>query len=141
MRIIALLIAAGLQTAAPAAPPAPPHAVGSMSDLMIRVLYPTSDAVFYVSSRTPKNDAEWGELEGKTLMLAESANLLMMPGRARDQDRWMTDAALLLDTGTAAFRAAKRKDLAALENLNEPLYQSCIVCHQHYRPGYGRRGR
>ena len=110
-----------------------------MSDLMVKIIYPSSDAVFYITTRQPKTDAEWGELQGKTLALAESANLLMMPGRARDQDRWMQDAQLMLDAGIAAFRAAKRKDLAALEAMNDQLYTSCTSCHQHYRPNYGRR--
>jgi hypothetical protein len=112
--------------------------VGTMSELMIRVIYPSSDAVFYITTRTPETDVQWGELQGQTLMLAESANLLMMPGHARDQERWMADAKLMRDAGTAAFKAAKAKDVAALEALNEQLYQSCTTCHMHYRPNYGR---
>lgn len=131
------------QPAAPAAAGSPaaiaPRPVGSMSELMIRLIYPTSDAVFYITTRTPASDAEWGELQSKTLTLAESANLLMMPGRARDQDRWMTDAKRMYDAGAAAYRAARAKDVAALEALNEDLYRSCTECHEHYRPGYGRR--
>jgi hypothetical protein len=115
------------------------QAAGTMSDLMVKIIYPASDAVFYITTRQPKTEAEWGELQGKTLALAESANLLMMPGRARDQDRWMQDSQLMLDAGIAAFRAAKRKDLAALEAVNDQLYTSCTSCHQHYRPNYGRR--
>ena len=69
-------------------------------------------------------------------MLAESANLLMMPSRARDSDQWIRDARLLLDAGNAAFRAAQDRDVEALSELNEQLYQSCITCHQHYRGGY-----
>ena len=76
---------------------------------MVKMIYPTSDAIFYIETRTPKTDAEWGELQAKTLTLAESANLLMMPGRARDQERWMADAKLMLDAGTAAYAAAKRR--------------------------------
>lgn len=116
-----------------------PQRIGSMSELMVDIIYPASDAVFYITTREPTNDAEWNELRGKTLMLAESANLLMMPGRARDRDRWMADAKLLLDAGTAAFRAARRKDVNALDDLNDQLYQSCTTCHMHYRPNYGRR--
>ena len=86
------------QTPAPA--PNPPQApararapasaqriVGTMSDLMVQMIYPTSDAIFYISTRTPKTDQEWLELQGKTLTLAESANLLMMPSRARATTR------------------------------------------------------
>ena len=117
----------------------PLQRVGTVSELMVDIIYPASDAVFYITTREPKDEAGWNELRGKTLMLAESANLLLMPGRARDQDRWMADSKLLLDAGTAAFRAAKRKDVDALSALSDQLYQSCVTCHQHYRPNYGRR--
>ena len=113
--------------------------VGTMSDLMVKIIYPASDAIFYIATRTPSSDAEWTELQGKALAVAESANLLMMPGRARDQDRWMADAKLMLDAGRTAYRAARAKDVAALEAVNDALYESCTSCHQHYRPGYGRR--
>ena len=132
-----------------AAPPggSAPHAalaehsyrVGTMSELMVDIIYPASDAVFYISTRTPGTSEEWMVLQGQTLMLAESANLLMMPDRARDPDQWMRDARLMLDAGEAAYRAAKDRDVAALEALSDPLYESCVTCHQHYRPDYGRR--
>jgi len=139
MRLPALLFAAGTALfQAPTPPPPPTRPVGSMSDLMVRMIYPTSDAVFYITTRTPASDAEWGDLQAKTLTLAESANLLMMPGRARDQGRWMDDAKLMLEAGTAAYRAARAKDLDALVELNDALYKSCVTCHQHYRPNYGR---
>jgi hypothetical protein len=149
MRMIgSVLVAAflGAQVSAPStretasqAPALTGHPVGSMSELMVDVIYPASDAVFYISTRTPKDAAEWTELQGKTLMLAESANLLMAAGRARDNERWMNDARLLLDAGAAAFAAAKKKDVDALVDLNDQLYTSCVTCHQHYRANYGRR--
>jgi hypothetical protein len=113
--------------------------VGTMSDLMVKIIYPASDAIFYITTRTPATEAEWTELQGKALAVAESANLLMMPGRARDQDRWMSDAKLMLDAGRAAYRAARAKDVPGLEAVNDALYTSCTSCHQHYRPNYGRR--
>jgi hypothetical protein len=115
------------------------QSVGTMSELMIKIIYPASDPVFYITTRTPTTEAQWGVLQGQTLMLAESANLLMMPAHARDQDRWMADAKLLREAGAAAFKAAKNKDVAALDALNDQLYQSCTTCHMHYRPNYGRR--
>jgi cytochrome c553 len=147
--LVWLLLAAAAQNPvqeAPASPPKPPPAaapaptrVGTMSELMVKIIYPSSDAVFYITTRTPKNEVEWNELQAKTLMLAESANLLMLPIHARDQERWVQDAKLMLDAGTAAFKAAKAKDVAALDALNDKLYTSCTTCHQHYRPNYGKR--
>src|SRR5688572_6225080 len=144
----ALVIAATATScaSAPAAVPdetnagAPPLArrVGTISELMVDFIYPASDAVFYISSRTPTSSEEWMVLQGQTLMLAEAANLLMMPGRARDHGRWMSDAALMLDAGEAAYRAAKERDVPALEALSDQLYESCVTCHRDYRPNYGR---
>ena len=115
------------------------QSVGTMSELMTKIIYPASDPVFYITTRTPTTEVQWNELQAQTLMLAESANLLMMPAHARDQDRWMADAKLLREAGAAAFKAAKNKDVAALDALNDQLYQSCTTCHMHYRPNYGRR--
>jgi Lipocalin-like domain len=146
MRIIigVLLLAATVGAQPPSPPASASQGVGmqpasTMSELMVKIIYPASDAIFYITTREPKSEAEWEELQGKALAVAESANLLMMPGRARDQDRWMQDAQLMLDAGRAAFRAAKAKDVAALDALNDQLYTSCTSCHQHYRPNYGRR--
>jgi hypothetical protein len=128
--LLAILIAGATLSAQP---------IGTMSDLMIKILYPNADAVFYITTRTPNTEAEWGELQAKTLVLAETANLLMMPGRLRDDKQWVEDTKLLREAGAAAYKAARAKDVAALEGLNDQLYQSCVQCHMHYRPNYGRR--
>jgi len=124
---------------APAAPAARPAPIGTMSELMLKVIYPYSDAMFYIQRAVPKNDVEWNELQGKALALAEFGNLMMMPGRARDQDQWLRDAKLLADAGRAAFTATKAKDVDAVVALNDQLVTSCTSCHMHYRPNYGRR--
>ena len=38
-----------------------------------------------------------------------------------------------------AYKAAKAKNVPALQDLNAELYESCQSCHEHYRPGYRRR--
>jgi len=111
--------------------------VGTMSELMVHMIYPTSDAVFYISSRTPTTDAEWGELQARTLILAESANLLMMPGRTR-AGQWNKDARQMLDAAWGAFKAAKAKDPAGVEAVSDQLYESCVSCHKAYRKDYGK---
>ena len=116
----------------------PMRNIGSMSDLMVKIIYPTSDAIFYIESRTPTTEAEWNVLEGQALMLAESANLLMMPGRARDQKQWMADSKLMLDAGAAAVKAVKSKNVEAISALSDQLLESCTSCHKHYRPNYGK---
>ncbi len=113
--------------------------VGTMSQLMVDIIYPTSDDIFYIGRTPPSNNAEWGAIQRSALMLAESGNLLMVGSRARDQGNWIKDAKLLVDVGAAAYKAARAKDMDAILALNEQLYTACVTCHQDYRPNYGRR--
>lgn len=116
-----------------------PEPIGTMSELMIKLMYPASDAILYVESRAPTNEVEWNELQAQALLLAESANLIMMPSRVvGDRDEWMRDARLMFDAGAAAYEAALDQDLDALIALNEQVYMSCVVCHKRTRPDYGR---
>jgi cytochrome c553 len=146
MRILVAVLVTGVTFFAvvslaqePAQSPAPFQRVGTMSQLMIDIIYPTSDAVFYIDRQPPKTEKEWNDFRGQALMLAESGNLLMMEGRARDQDQWMKDAKLLVDVGAAAVKAARAKDVDAILALNDQLYAACVTCHEQYRPNYGKR--
>ena len=123
----------------PAANNASPSAVrvGTMSELMVHMIYPTSDAIFYVSSRAPESEAQWVQLQANALTLAESANLLMMPGRTRT-GQWNRDSRQMLDAAWAAFKAAKAKDQAGVEAVSDALYESCVSCHKAYRPDYAK---
>jgi hypothetical protein len=139
MKTMALAAALAAALAQTASTRPPTRNVGTMSDLMVKIIYPASDALFYIESRTPKTDSEWTALEGQALMVAESANLLMMPGRARDQKQWMADAKLMLDAGAEAVAAAKEKNVEAIAALSDRLMESCTTCHKNYRPNYGRK--
>ena len=139
MKTVALFTVMLTTLAQAASSPRPPtRNVGTMSELMVRIIYPSSDALFYIESRTPKTEAEWGVLEGQALMLAESANLLMMPGRARDQKQWMTDSRMMLDAAADALAAAKKKDVDGIVLVGEKLLESCTSCHKTYRKNYGK---
>jgi cytochrome c556 len=63
----------------------------------------------------------------------------MMPARARDNEKWMADAKLLLEAGAAAYKAALAKDMAGILALNEGLNTACVQCHMDYRSNYRRR--
>jgi hypothetical protein len=147
MRLTVLMWLAAVMTIPATAAQAPAEAdatpvlrpAATMSELMSDVIYPTSDAVLYITTRTPQSEEEWNVLQMKALMLAESGNLLMLPGRARQGEGWMREAKAMYDAGAAAYRAAKARDVEALAALNDPLYRACVNCHREYRPNYGRR--
>ena len=115
--------------------------VGTMSQLMVNIIYPASDAIFYIDRKPPSNDVEWNELANQALILAESGNLLLMPGRARDKGNWTKDTKLMIDAGAAAYKAAKAKDIEGVRAVNDALYASCVTCHAQYRANYLKRKR
>src|SRR6202035_4124889 len=136
MRAVGLLLVFLAIAATAQAPSFQP--VGSMSQLMIYVLYPTSDALFYIERNPPKTDVEWNAIRNQALTLAEAGNLLMMPNRVREGD-WNKDAKMLVDVGTTAFKAAMAKDMAGIVALNDQLNDACVVCPVEYPPGDGKR--
>jgi hypothetical protein len=136
MRIIGLLSIAVLLVAGAATAQAPQAAqpVGTMSELMTSMVYPAANDLLLFAQRTPGNDKEWMAAQRSAVLLAESGNVLMMPGRSRDQGEWAKNARLLVDAGAAAYRAARAKDAAALSALDASINASCLGCHKQYRP-------
>jgi hypothetical protein len=124
--VLGVVMAATLVSAADSASP---QATTNLLEMMTRIVQPSSDAVFYVSRTPPQTDEDWRRLENQALILAESANLLLMPGYVRAQEQWLRDSLLMRNAAVAAYKAAQTKDLAALEELNNALYESCENCH------------
>jgi len=117
------------------APSEPFPLVASVKQLMLDLIHPSSNDILLAIYRGgPQDEREWAAVRRAGLTLAESGNLLMMRGRARDQMDWMKDAKLLVDAGNAAYKAAQAKDGNALAALAGALDASCTTCHKQYRP-------
>ena len=102
---------------------------------MLDLIHPSSNDILLAIYRGgPKDEKEWAAVRRSAVTLAESGNLLMLRGRARDQGDWMKDAKLLVDVGTAAYKAAQAKDGDALAALAGAVDASCTTCHKQYRP-------
>jgi cytochrome c556 len=128
-----LFLAAAIAFAQAPAEPFPPAA--SVKQLMLDLIHPSSNDILLAIYRGgPKDEKEWAAVRRAAITLAESGNLLMMRGRARDQGDWMKDAKLLVDAGNAAYKAAQAKDGNALAALAGALDASCTTCHKQYRP-------
>ena len=66
------------------------------------------------------------------MALAESANLLMMENRARDQDQWIRLSEAMADAAMLAFEAAEAEDPDRIFDLGEVVYETCNNCHTLY---------
>ena len=126
-----------------ASPPATPfRAVASTKQLMQAIVDPAADEVWEAvgsvmtasgtSEIAPHSDEEWATVQNSALALAESGNLLLMPGRAGGNDEWIKLSRQLIDLGEKTSKAAEAKDTAAVFDLGAEIYDVCTNCHRQF---------
>src|SRR5258706_5744541 len=103
--ISAIVLAGGfsIRTIALAQTPSEPFPpVASVKQLMLDLIYPSSNDILLAiyrggppgRAKDEKDEKEWAAVRRAAVTLAESGNLLMLPGRARDRADWIKDAKL-----------------------------------------------
>lgn len=123
----------------------PPYNVEMpMKEIMGHVLDPAADMVWAAAGYEiteagerelfPATEEGWLAVENGATIVAESANLLMLPGRAVDDGEWMRLAARMADEAMVAKAAAQAKDKDKLFAAGGALYESCVACHDKYIP-------
>ena len=129
----------------------PLRPIADVSQLMTMILDPAADAVWDSGGTVidgdgynqwePETDEEWAEVLNETMIIAETANLLMIGDRARDQEGWMQMAQNMSDAAMLIHEAAEARDADLVFELGETLYRSCDRCHNLYWVGDEDRGR
>jgi hypothetical protein len=83
----------------------------------------------------------WQAVENASLALAESTNLLLVPGRVCSNGvpapitdpAWATFVQEVRDAGMKAYAAAQAKDRDKLIDLSLAVSDSCAHCHRKWR--------
>jgi hypothetical protein len=151
--------------------PAPPAATylptATIKDLMTAIIDPSANVVWNAvatvqtlegtEERAPRTAEEWEEVRAGALRLAESANLLLMPGRkvarpheksatpgvelepveiealiAKDPAKFEGLARLLHSTTLETLKAIDARDPQALTAAGEHVNVVCETCHQEF---------
>ena len=84
---------------------------------------------------TPTTDDGWLAVQHSATVVAETGNLLMMPGRAMDDDAWRDISLGLIEAGLHAKSAAQAHDADALFDAGGEIYRVCSSCHAAYIEG------
>ena len=87
-----------------------------------------------VHETVPQNDREWQQVWTAGVTIGEAGNLLMMSGRAKDNDEWMRLATALVDAGMEGAQAAQSRDTERVLGAGEKIYNACSRCHMKYIP-------
>lgn len=133
----------------------------NLNQLMQGVVYPAANVVFLPQyedpaalERPPSKEPAmatdplvsvfggWQAIENASLALAESANLLLVPGRVCSNGvpapiadpAWSTFVHELRDAGLKAYAAAKAKDRDQMIEISETVNDACVHCHRKWRP-------
>src|SRR3954451_18964537 len=132
----------------------------NLAQLMRGIIYPSSNVVFAAQSELnfpPVKDPAtspnlltstyggWQAVESAALALAESANLLTIPGRMCSngvpapvtRPDWVKFTQGLRDAGLAAYKAAQSKNQDAMVDASGTVADACSACHDVYREKKG----
>jgi mono/diheme cytochrome c family protein len=145
----------------------PPTA--NLNQLMRSILFPNSNIIFNVQTNDPgaprKPDAEgtnsgfswttwgaglysgWQIVDYAAIALAESAPLLLTPGRRCQNGRpvpvdrpdWIKYTQDMAAVGREAYRIAQTRNQQAVSDFTEKLADTCFQCHRVYRDKRGFR--
>ena len=124
--------------------PQPYDEVADIKQLMLSVIEPASD-IYWQSVGTimtlegteniaPETFAEWEAVRNAAMVLAESGNLLMLPGRRQDDPQWVALSQSLIARSRLAMDAAKSRDPSAVFEAGGELYVVCNECHANFAP-------
>jgi hypothetical protein len=133
-------------SAPPAAAAAPPfHTTLTTQQLMSWIIDPNATAIWNsvgsitteegTQEKQPQTDAEWAAFRNAAATLIESGNLLMLDGRAVDNDQWMATSRGMADAAATVLEAAEAKDVEAYFDAGGALYEACTACHSKYLVG------
>ena len=81
---------------------------------------------------SPQNDEQWEAVRNAAATLTECGNLLMIEGRARDREEWMSAARALVTGAEKALKAAEAKNKDAVFDIGGEIYIACRSCHDRY---------
>jgi hypothetical protein len=143
LRLMTIAVLAALASCARPQPAAEPQyeVVADVRQTMELIIDPAADVIWdsagsVVSAAgeqdlAPASPEGWARVEAAAAVLAESGNLLLMPGRSGGPD-WDRHAGDLIAAGKLAMAAAQRQDADALFEAGGRIYEVCLACHSQY---------
>ncbi len=128
--------------AAPAADTTAYHTDLPMKELMGHVIDSAADGVWlhqgWVIDKDgehelfPTTDEGWNATSNAAVTLAEVSNLLKLPERQVDNDRWPQYADALYRAAMETHESAEKRDKEAFFAGGGKIYEICRDCHQYY---------
>jgi cytochrome c553 len=151
--------------------PATFPATGNLNQLMRGIMFPNSNIIFTVQTHDPAekkkagdtanadggfNWSMWGSdlypgweiVDYASIALAESAPLMLTPGRRCENGKpvpvndpdWIRFTREMVEVGRSAYRASQTRSQEKVSDISSDVADACMHCHQVFRDKI-RRGR
>jgi mono/diheme cytochrome c family protein len=145
-----------------------PPPEGNLAELMRAIAFPNANIIFNTQlkdpgaqtkkelAKSPFDYVEWGatvypgwlSIDQAAVALAESAPLLLTPGRRCqngkpvpvDRADWKQYVSALVDVGKLAHKVSQTRNYDAFMDISEKLNDACANCHKVYRDKGGTEG-
>jgi mono/diheme cytochrome c family protein len=145
-----------------------PPPEGNLAELMRAIAFPNANIIFNTQlkdpgaqgkkelAKSPFDYVEWGStvypgwlaIDQAAVAIAESAPLLLTPGRRCQNGRpvpvdradWKQYVAALVEVGKLAHQVSKTRNYDAFLEISEKLNDACANCHKVYRDKGGTEG-
>jgi cytochrome c553 len=165
-----VIASGGPDTASPTGPSAAFSATGNLNQLMRGIMFPNSNIIFTVQTHDPAekkkagdavnangfNWSIWGSdlysgweiVDYASIALAESAPLMLTPGRRCENGKpvpvndpdWIRFTKEMAEVGRSAYRASQTRSQEKVSDISGDVADACMHCHQVFRDKI-RRGR
>ncbi len=140
---------------------------GNLNQLMRAILFPNSNIIFNVQTHNPADPVKtapegggfswttwgaglysgWQSVDYAAIAIADSAQLLLTPGRRCQNGRpvpvdrpdWIKYTQELAEVGREAYRLSQTRNQQAVSDFTERLSDACFQCHRVYRDKRGFR--
>ena len=123
-----------LPTPVPKSPSPKLEPIAETKLLMIGLSQPNFKGLEKQLRDPPKDDQAWVFARGQALLIAETANLLMLrPPRNQGEPAWFERATELRTRSTALAKALSEKNYPASRSEFVNLANACNRCHQTFR--------
>jgi hypothetical protein len=102
--------------------------------LMEGLAHPNFRGIEKLLSKQPEGTEAWTFVRGQALLIAETANLLMLrPPRGQGQPVWFSRAADLRDAAREVALSAGKRDFQGSRASFVSLANTCNRCHQSFK--------
>jgi hypothetical protein len=159
LSVLVFVAACSSPAPAPTAPAADaPQVKGSLNQVMRGILFPNSNILFDAQDKDPGAPPDpkdptaavhafagtyggWEAVENASIALAESANLVALPGRScangkpvpLNDPTFQKGLAALREVSMLAYKTAQEKKQDAMLDVADKLTLACATCHEAYR--------